>query len=155
MFKFLIIIMFVSIPVFASEECKVVKGFNLCDDAITIANNTKADIGLIRKNSEYVLKSVYAKNMVVISAYESIYTKDEIIKIIQTSLINRKINGSTINEKFRKVKDDATKRLCEFYKNDVFVKDGGSFKVSYSFKNGDIFHTVLAEKNNCREIEHS
>lgn len=148
----ILILSIFTVSVSADDRCLIVNGFNLCEDAKTIANNTKTDIGIKMPGSEYILKSVMHENMTVISVYESIYTKEEITRNITKSMQHDEKSSATITKSFNKTLEKSTERLCKIYSADVFVKDGGAFKISYAYKNGEVFHTVLAEKNNCREI---
>jgi len=129
-----------------------VNGFNLCEDAKIIADNSKKDIGVKRIGAEYVLKSVTSNGMAVISVHESVYTKEEMNNILRKAIEQSGSKNLTIDDLSQKIIDQSTERLCQIYKADVFVKDCGSFKVSYAYKNGEIFHTVLARKNNCKAI---
>ena len=90
--------------------------------------------------------------MAVISVHESVYTKEEMNNILRKAIEQSGSKNLTIDDLSQKIIDQSTERLCQIYKADVFVKDGGSFKVSYAHKNGEIFHTVLARKNNCKAI---
>ena len=127
-------------------------GFNLCEDAKIIADNSKKDIGVKRIGAEYVLKSVTSNGMAVISVHESVYTKEEMNNILRKAIEQSGSKNLTIDDLSQKIIDQSTERLCQIYKADVFVKDGGSFKVSYAYKNGEIFNTVLTRKNNCKAI---
>jgi hypothetical protein len=134
-----------STSVFANEECKIINGFNLCEDAKNIAETTKKDIGIRRIGSEYVLRSVHAYGMRVISIQESIYSEEDI-----NNLLDAKSLSTLEAEKLKKgIKRQSTTNLCEFYKSDEFVKDGGSFEVNYKYKDGEIFHTVLVQNSSC------
>ena len=138
-----------STSVFGNEECKIVNGFNLCQDAITIAANTKNDIGVHHEGSEYILRSVLATGMRVITLNESIYSEEDMENLLSAKTIS-KAETKLLKKNIMK---QATKRLCKFYSVDEFVNDGGSFEVNYKYKGGGIFHTVLAEKGACREIQ--
>ncbi len=143
-----ILVIFYSSLSISESDCKIVNGFNLCEDAKKIAANTRKDIGIPVKGSEYILQSSHAEGMKVISVHESVYTESQI-----DDLLSQKNYSKTEIAKVKgKIKSDATVRLCKFYASDVFVQDGGSFEVHYQYKNGRVFHKVLAEKNNCREI---
>jgi len=132
----------------AKEPCKVVNGYNLCEDAKIIANNTLKDIGIQLRGIEYVLKSVHPEHMTVVSYYESIYTEIEVKKKISKNSLNANLSTQV---QIKLIKDRSTNLLCNVYKNDPFVKDGGSFKINYSFKGGKVFHTVLIGKDRCGE----
>ena len=149
------IILFLSIYIssaYANDQCLVVKGFNLCEDAKIIADNSKKDIGVKRIGTEYILKSVTSNGMTVISVHESIYTKEEVNNNLRKAIEQSGSKNFTIDDLSQILIDQSTERLCQIYNADVFVKDGGSFKVSYAYKNGEIFHTVLALKNNCKAV---
>ncbi len=135
----------------AEESCKVVNGFNLCEDASIIALNTSKEIGLRIKGAEYILTSVRAKGMRVISHYESIYTKTEFNQLMKRRFESSGEGGS-IDKLLNKTKKQSTMNLCAVYKKDVFVKDGGSFENHYKYKDGSVFHSVLIEDGRCKEV---
>jgi len=138
-----------SSPAFGNEECKVVNGFNLCQDAKKIAANTRKDIGVRPQGSGYILHSVHATEMRVISIHESIYSEEDIENLLRATA-----ESSAEREQLKKsIMNQATNRLCESYSVDEFVNDGGSFEVNYKYRDGEIFHTVLAERGFCREIK--
>lgn len=129
--------------------CLIVNGFNLCDDAKKIAENTRSDLGIQRSGVEYVLVSVKAQYMRVISHHESIYTESEFLEGLSRKYgvisPSKKQTSDWLTESLR----ESVSRLCNFYRDDVFVKDGGEFEVHYRFREGRIFLSVLAEKDDC------
>lgn len=148
----LVLLMLVSVFTQAKEICKVVNGYNLCEDAKIIARNTSKEIGLKLRGAEYILRAVHAEHMTVVSDYENIYTEKEAHdRMIEIAKNNSKSHLST-QELTKLIKERSTALLCRAYKNDPFVKDGGSFKNHYRYKGGKVFHTVLITNKVCSEI---
>ena len=148
----ILLFMFVALSSYADEGCKVVNGFDLCSDAKIIAENTSKDIGTRIAGSEYILRSAVAEKMKVISSYESIYTEEEVRSKIKQLIARNMEESSTIDEKHAAILKLSTQRLCNGYKNDEFVRDGGSFEIIYRYRGGKIFHRVLVERGSCRAI---
>lgn len=129
--------------------CLIVKGFNLCDDAKKIAENSRSDLGIQRGGVEYVLVSVKAQHMRVISHHESIYTESEFLEGLSRKYGVKGPSKKQTSDWLIESLKESVSQLCNFYLDDVFVKDGGAFEVHYRFREGRIFLSVLAEKDSC------
>ena len=122
---------------FANADCKIVNGFNLCEDAKIIAKNESAQIGQKITGAEYVLRKVYPETMTVVYEYQSIYTKkDLLVRLGKQSM------GSS--------KRQSTIFTCKVFKNDPFDKDGGNLVMKYFYKDGGHIHTNTINIINCQ-----
>lgn len=121
----------------SADECLVVNGYNLCEDAKIIAKNEAKQLGQRIPGAEYVLQKVYPEKMTVIYEYKSIYTKQKLTQLIgKGSLVERK------KKSFR----DACRH---FTVRDPFVKDGGVFVMKYFYNDGGLIQTNTISLKNC------
>lgn len=125
-----------SSPGFAAEECKVVNGFNLCDDAKIIANNEAVQIGRLVSGAEYVLRKVFPEKMSVVYEYENTYTREEVLELLGKKSMSDVAKMSLTSS-------------CRLFRQDPFVKDGGVLVMKYFYKDGGHIHTNTISNNNC------
>ena len=121
---------------FANADCKIVNGFNLCEDAKIISKNESAQIGQRITGAEYVLRKVYPEKMTVVYEYQSIYTKKEFLVRLGEQSMGSSIRQSTISS-------------CKVFKKDPFVNDGGTLVMKYIYKDGGHIHTNTIDNINC------
>lgn len=124
-------------PGLAVEDCKIVNGFNLCEDAKIIAKNETAQIGRRINGAEYVLRRVFPEKMSVVYEYKSIYAKEDVLKLMGKNSMS----------------DITIKSLassCRQFRGDPFVKDGGILIFKYFYKDGGHIHTNTISNKNCQ-----
>ena len=155
-FSYLLVVAFILVSptaIKAEGVCKVVGGYNLCEDAKIIAQNESRDIGKYHPSVEYVLKDAFAENMRVTKLFENISTKKEFDDKLAERIAISQMTALTVGSLKDELKNRSTVALCKFYERDEFVNDGGSFLLHYQYKGGEVFYSVLIEQDYCGEYK--
>ena len=130
------IVALLSVPSFAAEDCKIVNGFNLCEDAKIIAKNETVQIGRRISGAEYVLRRVFPEKMSVVYEYNSIYASEDVLKLVG-------------NKSMSDLTKQSLALSCRQFRRDPFVRDGGVLVLKYFYKDGGHIHTNIISNENC------